>query len=202
MIATLKKIILSLLCPFSYLVNAQENNYWSHQYGAKSTLLAGAAVAAYFDNGAIFYNPATLCFKDSGNISLSANLYQAEFQNVTNGLGDGINFGSTNYNFAPQIVSGNKKLGKKLEVEFIVLSKTNLDFAYNVSHYNIYPLTYYNSQALSQYIGNFSFRNRIIEDWAGIAMSFKLNEKWGFGLTNFFGYRFQKYSSAMNATAI
>ena len=98
---------------------AQENNYWNHQYGAKSSLLCGAAVASYFDNGAIYYNPATLCFKDSGNVALSANLYNAEMLNRKNALGEGLDLKATNFNFSPQIVSGNKKVGKRAEVEFI-----------------------------------------------------------------------------------
>ena len=38
-------------------VNAQDDHYWSQQYGAESTLMGGAMVGGAGDNSAVYYNP-------------------------------------------------------------------------------------------------------------------------------------------------
>jgi hypothetical protein len=181
---------------------AQENNYWYHQYGAKSSLLCGAAVATYFDNGAIYYNPATLCFKDSGNIALSANLYNAEILNRKNALGEGLDLKSSNFNFSPQIVSGNRKIGKNIELEFILLSRTDVQFNQNLSFNKIYndTLLFYSNNSL--YVASYNYRKRVLDEWAGLSISFNLTEKIGFGIASFVSYRFSRYFMEMNASSI
>jgi len=181
---------------------SQENNYWYHQYGAKSSLLCGAAVATYLDNGAIFYNPATLCFKDSGNIALSANLYNAEFLNRKDALGEGLDLKTSNFNFSPQIVSGNKKISKNVELEFILLSKTDVQFNQNLSFNKIYndTLLFYSNNSL--YVASYNYRKRVLDDWAGLSMSIKLNQRIGLGIASFVSYRFSRYFMEMKTSSI
>ena len=197
-----KNYFLLLISVFSFNIIAQENNYWYHQYGAKSSLLCGAAVATYFDNGAIYYNPATLCFKDSGNISLSANLYNAEILKRQNALGEGLNLTSTNFNFSPQIVSGNKKIGKKAELEFILMSRADVQVNHNLSFNKIYndTLLFYSNNSL--YVASYNYRKRVLDEWAGISMSFKLTDKIGLGIASFVSYRFSRYAMDLKASSI
>ena len=197
-----KNYFLLLISVFSFNIIAQENNYWYHQYGAKSSLLCGAAVATYFDNGAIYYNPATLCFKDSGNISLSANLYNAEILKRQNALGEGLNLTSTNFNFSPQIVSGNKKIGKKAELEFILMSRADVQVNHNLSFNKIYndTLLFYSNNSL--YVASYNYRKRVLDEWAGISMSFKLTDKIGLGIASFVRYRFSRYAMDLKSSSI
>jgi hypothetical protein len=180
----------------------QENNYWHHQYGAKSSLLCGAAVATYFDNGAIYYNPATLCFKDSGNISLSANLYNAEILRRENALGEDLDLQATNFNFSPQIVSGNKKIGKNAEVEFILLSRSDVQFNQSLSFNKIYNDTLLFFSNYSLYVGSYNYRKRVLDEWAGLSMSFNISEKMGFGIASFISYRISRYFMGINASSV
>ena len=189
---------------FSHLLFwAQENNYWNSQFGAKSTLLGGAAVSSYLDNGALFYNPATLCFKDSGDLAVSANIYQIEDIKMTNAIGDGLDVAGSNYVIAPQIISGNLMITRKFEMGFIFLTRNNVDFSINKSHQGFYSLYPSETGILPfNFIADYSLRNRILEQWAGVALSYTINDKWGIGITNFLGYRYQKYIKGLTATAI
>jgi len=51
---------------------AQENNYWSIQYGTRSTLLGGAVIGSVSDLSATFYNP---CRYDYMNLRRGIYLY-------------------------------------------------------------------------------------------------------------------------------
>ena len=181
---------------------SQENNYWNNQYGAKSTLLCGAAVATYFDNGAIFYNPATLCFKDSGNISLSANLYEVELLRRDNALGEGLSLQGVNFNFSPQIVSGNRKIGDKAEIEFILMSRSDIQFNQSASYNNLFTDSVGDKAVTALHVGSYSFRKRLLDEWGGVSMSFQLGKKMGIGIGSFVSYRFLRYQMSMNTSAI
>ena len=192
--------IVCIFCSLNFF--CQDGNYWNNQYGAKSTLLCGAAVATYFDNGAIFYNPATLCFKDSGNISLSANLYEAELIKRGNALGEGLDLKGANFNFAPQIVSGNKKLAKKAEIEFILLSRSDVQFNQSLSFNKLYKDTLVFEPQQSLYVGSYNLRKRVLDEWGGISMSFQIGKKMGFGVGSFVSYRLSRYQMSMNASSV
>ncbi|MFN6037475.1 MAG: hypothetical protein ACK452_03325, partial [Bacteroidota bacterium] len=181
---------------------AQEYNYWSNNFGAKSTLMCGAAVSNYFDNGAIFYNPATLCFKASGNISLSANLYKFESLKRIDALGQGLSVNSTNFNFSPQIVSGNKKIGKKLEIEFILMSKSDIQFNQSFSFNKYYNDTLIFSAPRSLYVASYNMRKRILDEWGGLSMSFNLTDKIGIGFGSFVSSRMSRYQMNISANNI
>ncbi|MBC7864627.1 MAG: hypothetical protein IAF38_16765 [Bacteroidia bacterium] len=189
-----------LLCLSSY---CQENNYWSTQYGAKSNLLGGASVASFIDDGAIYYNPGTLAFKDSTHISVSANAFQMEILKVKNGMGQGLDLESQNYDVAPQLVGGNKKLSKKIEFEFILLSRYIVNAQLQAVHkIDDVPLFGKDSTELFRFTGEFETRNKVQEQWGGAAISYRLSKNIGIGITNFVAYRFQKNSQGVNATAV
>ncbi len=200
-----KKLILFILFFKCSLFFCQETNYWNNQYGANSTLLGGAVVSTYCDNGAMFYNPATMAFKDSGNISVSANLYNIENIVFTDALGTNLDIKNTNYYVAPQLVSGDVHRGKKIDVGFILLTKNDINFAFSEANKDIYQMrpTYsvYDTVHTYNYIASFQGHTRIYENWAGISLNFKLNKKWAVGVTNFVAYRFQKFNKSLNISA-
>lgn len=197
------KRFLSILCLLSGIIlSAQENNYWSTQYGAKSNLLGGASVASFIDDGAIYYNPATLAFKDSTHISVSASAFQMEVLRTKNGMGHGLDLNDKNYDVAPQIVGGNKKISKRMELEFILLSRYIVNSGVQSVHKDHLPLLWNDSASLFQFTGEFEARNKIQEQWGGLALSYRINNAVGIGLTNFMAYRFQKSFQGVNCTAL
>jgi hypothetical protein len=186
-------------------VFSQENNYWNTQYGANSTLLGGAAVSSYCDNGAMYYNPATMSFKDSGNIYLSANLYKIETINFSNALGKGMDLNSANYGISPQLLSGNLYHKHRFDLGAILLTRNDIDFAFNQAIKNTFQMQFYSepdSTHAYHYIASFEGRTRLIEQWAGISCSYQLNPRFAIGITNFVGYRFQRFSQVWQMAAL
>lgn len=172
------------------------------QFGAKSTLLGGSVISAYSDNGSMYYNPATMALKDSFSFGISANLYQLEFLTAKNALGPDTKMTSFNYNITPQLLSGSFELKNGTKLGVMYLSKNNYDILFQDSYqgnHNIltnYPsLKYY-------YVGDFTMRNRITEDWIGLSAAFKLGEKWSFGFAQFVQYHFQRFKQDISATAV
>lgn len=185
---------------------AQENNYWNAQYGCNSSLLGGAVVSSYCDNGALFYNPATVAFKDSGTISISANVYKLEDIKLSNVLGNGIDLKNFNYGILPQLISGSFHTGKNTELGFIIITRNDVDFAFSQALHsisNIMP-SYWTADTVRRYdfIASFEGRTRIYETWGGLSGSYRVNKHFSLGMTHFLAYRYQKFQRNMNITAL
>jgi hypothetical protein len=197
-----KPFLLFTTILFFLSVSSQENNYWSTQYGAKSNLLGGASVATFVDDGAIFYNPAALAFKDSSHISVAASAFQFEMTKVKNGMGTDLDLHDINYDVAPQLVGGNLKISKKVEAEFILLSRYIVNANLLSVQKSDVLLRLNDTATLCRFTGEFESRNKVQEQWAGAAISYRLTKNIGIGLTNFVAYRFQKSLQGNNTTAV
>jgi len=194
---------LALLCGMACACGlAQDNNYWNMQFGAKSSLLGGAVVGTYADNGAMYYNPGALNFKDSTNISVSANLYKIERMRIQNALGKGINLTSYNFDVTPQLISGTRRINKMIELGVIFLTHNDVDVTFQQSHVGNYAIYPEDTTLRYDYIGDFDYRNRINEQWFGFCVGFNINPKFSIGFTHFVTYRFQRFSQHISATAI
>ncbi len=195
-------MITLLFCMCGWYVQAQDNNYWNMQFGARSSLLGGAVVATYADHAAMYYNPGALNFKDSANISVSANLYKVERMRVQNALGNGINLTSYNFDVTPQLISGTRRINNKIEIGAIFLTHNDVDITFQQSHQGNYAIYAQDSALRYDYIGDFDYRNRISEQWFGLCVGFNVSSKFSIGFTHFFTYRFQRFSQHISASAI
>jgi hypothetical protein len=196
------KTLAAILFMANFLCNAQDNNYWNMQFGAKSALLGGAVVGEYADNGTMYYNPGSLNFKDSSNINVSANLYKVERMRITNALGGGINVTSYNFDVTPQLISGIRRLTKHVDIGAVVLTHNDVDITLQQSYSSLKSIYPQDSVFKRNYIGDFDYRNRLNEQWFGFCMSFNLTPKLAIGFTHFFNYRFQRFSQHISASAI
>ena len=88
------------------VLQAQDNHYWTRQYGARSALLSGATVGSVRDSSAAFYNPGGLGFITNPDISVSGNAYQLEQLSLENGAGTDDDLTSTEFVPIPSLVSG------------------------------------------------------------------------------------------------
>lgn len=203
----MKHLLLLLLITFCLNdTRAQENNYWNAQYGCNSSLLGGAVVSSYCDNGALFYNPATVAFKDSGTISISANVYKLEDTKLSNVLGNGIDMKNFNYGILPQLISGSFHTGKKTELGFIIITRNDVDFVFSQALHSISPMMPTNwspdTVRLYDYLASFEGRTRIYETWGGLSGCYRVNEHFSLGMTHFLTYRYQKFQRNINITAL
>ena len=139
---SLKAVVISLviISGSEICVNAQDDHYWSQQYGAESTLLGGAMVGGAGDNSAVYYNPGALAFITNPSLSIDANVYRMDKTLITDGAGNGLNLNSAQISIYPQIISGMLKLVKNERFRFSYTLLTR-------NHNNILMNTRYTSEA-------------------------------------------------------
>ena len=70
------KIPFFFLLFFSVTVLAQDANYWTHQYGSRSTLLGGAVIGSVLDLSGTFYNPGGLSLIENPDVLLAAKVFE------------------------------------------------------------------------------------------------------------------------------
>jgi hypothetical protein len=195
----LQTVIILLLTAFGnvIIVEAQDDHYWSQQYGAESTILGGAMVGGANDNSAIYYNPGALAFITNQSLSIDANVYRIDKTMIIDGAGNGINLNSAQISIYPQIISGMLKLIKNERFRFSYTLLTR-------NHNNILMNTRYTSDAAQNdpenpiplattFVGAFDYVNQLDEQWLGFATGYSLSGKLGIGATLFGIYRGQTY---------
>jgi hypothetical protein len=190
-------LFLSFILPAINPIIAQDDHYWSQQYGAESTLLGGAMVGGASDNSAIYYNPGSLAFISNPSLSIDANVYRMDKTVITDGAGNGLNLNSAQISIYPQIISGMVKLLKNDRVKFSYTLLTR-------NHNNILMNTRYTSTAsqndpenpipgATTFVGAYDYVNQLDEQWLGMGAGYKLSDELGIGATLFGIYRGQTY---------
>ena len=75
-IHTTMRTFLALCYIFTFnSVSAQDYHQWSEHFGARASLLGGAATSGLGDNATAFYNSAAMAFVDDPSLSISVNAY-------------------------------------------------------------------------------------------------------------------------------
>jgi hypothetical protein len=190
-------ILLVIISGSEICVYAQDDHYWSQQYGAESTLLGGAMVGGAGDNSAVYYNPGALAFITNPSLSIDANVYRMDKTLISDGAGNGINLNSAQISIYPQIISGMLKLAKNERFRFSYTLLTR-------NHNNILMNTRYTSKAsqsdpenpnpsATTFVGAYDYVNQLDEQWLGIGAGYSVSDKLGIGATLFGIYRGQTY---------
>ena len=177
--------------------SAQDDHYWSQQYGAESTLLGGAMVGGASDNSAIYYNPGSLAFINNPSLSIDANVYRMDKTVISDGAGNGQNLNSAQISIYPQIISGMLKLLKNDRVKFsyTLLTRNHNNILMNARYTNTASATDPGNPVAgaTTYVGAYDYINQLDEQWLGIGAGYRLSDKLGIGATLFGIYRGQTY---------
>lgn len=166
-----------------------QNNYWTQQYGAQSSLLGGAVVAGVRDNSALYYNPAALGFIEHPTLSINANIYQLDYVNLKNGAGNQIDLNSIRPLIYPQLVSGFISFKKvpKLKMAYGLLTRHRNDIKTYAQHKGFYEIIP-SSGGLDYYYANINYEINNISQWGGLGISYKISNKVSLGFTQFLNY--------------
>ncbi|MBL7965126.1 MAG: hypothetical protein JNM31_14930 [Flavobacteriales bacterium] len=97
-------LIGGLLCASA--LQAQDNQYWTQQHGARAALMGGAAVANMDDQAVLFYNPAAVRRVKSAGITTSANYFYMQWLKAQDLSGLGLKVTSDNVDVAPRLLVG------------------------------------------------------------------------------------------------
>jgi len=181
--------------------NAQQNHYWANQYGARSSLMGGAVIAGVNDNSAIYYNPAALAGL-TNTISLNANLYQASWFNVKNGLGNGIDINSSSFDLYPQFAGGTISFkNPKLKAGYMLMTRAYHFLKFDERHEKVFDAIP-NVQGVEEFIGTANYLSRANEQWVGLVLAYQVSDKFSIGLTQILGYRFQNFKATVSGEAV
>ena len=85
---------------------AQDANYWTHQYGTRSTLLGGAVIGSVLDLSGTYYNPGGVALVEEPAIIEAAKVFQYP-SIMLKGLGQGdIDLSTSTLEPAPSLLAG------------------------------------------------------------------------------------------------
>ncbi len=170
-----------------HMASAQDSQYATHQFGTRASLMGGAVIGYARDNSSIYYNPGSLAFVDSNSITITANMYQIEqikiaapdiFQQAIS---------STKIASVPLLVSGMLGQGKsRLKIGYGVISPFNFDYKTSSRTEGIFPVVSDGeSPGEESFTGQANVSSRLSEVEGILALGYKMNQKWGIGLSNF-----------------
>src|SRR5262245_56270837 len=100
---------------------AQDNHYWTSQFGNRARLLGGAVVGSATDLSAIYYNPGALALVPKPELLLSCTVFQYESIGVANALGPGADLNDSRFALVPSLFAG--------ELHFDALGDNRIGYA-------------------------------------------------------------------------
>ena len=197
------KVVLFLLCfIISSVLFSQDYHQWSEHFGARASLLGGAATSGLGDNATVNYNPASMSFVEHPSMSISVNAYRIRNLKLTNALGKGINLKNTQFSTAPNLIAGivELKKRKRLRLGYAIITRKS----YSGKFDNLYQSS---KDILSTTVGDeifvasYNLQHQLNEYWAGFGLSYRLSDSWSIGIAHYGIYRDVKYSNS-HATSV
>ncbi len=174
-------------------LSAQDNHYWTHQFGTRSALMGGAVIGGVSDTSAVYYNPARLGWVNNDSLKVSADGYQLSILTLTDGAGAGRNITSTQGDIVPLTGSGvflfeqaNIGLGFQILARqfFNARASTRVERRDNVIEDTRSP-------GNEHYIGSFQFDTSTEEYWAGLGFGWAITDWLAIGITHWGALRFE-----------
>ena len=174
---------------------AQDNNYWTQQFGSRTALLSGAVVGGSDDNTMVYYNPGALGFQDNASISVNATAYHIENIRIFNALGQEADFKSNKFASIPLMVGGMLKTKKdRWKIGYAIMTPGDFNFkgiARVDGAYDIAEET--ESPGKEEVVGESGITTKLSEVILGVGIGRALNERWAVGITQLFTMRSQTY---------
>ena len=97
---------LFLICLGSY-GSCQDYHHWSEHFGARASLLGGAATAGLGDNATTYYNAAAMAFVEHPSISISVSAYRMRMLNLeTSLLSNKVELKESSFSTMPNLIAG------------------------------------------------------------------------------------------------
>jgi hypothetical protein len=174
----------------SNLVFAQDANYWTYQYGSRSTLLGGAVVGSILDLSGTYYNPGGLSLIDDPDIILAAKVFDYPKYSLSGSGIENAELTSSRLKPAPSIVATMFKFKWQGAHRLAISVFTRYDSKIEFYNFTILPQDIQNSGLNNgSFISDFKLNEKLNEVWGGITWSYKVGPKMGIGITQFLTFR-------------
>jgi hypothetical protein len=191
----MKRIALTLTVAGSLATSvwAQDNHYWTSQFGNRARLLGGAVVGSATDLSALYYNPGALALVPKPEILLSGTVFQYESVGLANALGPGENLADSRFALVPSLFAG--------EIQFAGLGENRVGYAFLTRQDSEFRV---NQRAditdgfrpsipgLRFASAGVQYETRLREYWFGGSWSRKIGDRIGFGVSPFVAVRNQR----------
>jgi hypothetical protein len=183
-------------------VMAQETNYWYQNFGAVSSLKGGIEAAGIDNPAAIYYNPGALAFMDGDYFDGQADVISLNALNIDNAGGKDVDLKLFQVDIAPSIFVFSRRLESNEKITFSVgvLTRVNQNYSFGLQHEQVghYMLPNEDEEIFQ---GDYKYENRIKEGWIMGAISYRINENIGLGMSTNIFIRTQDYFKSYNARA-
>lgn len=192
-------LIISLL-PFTFKLYGQESNYWYSNYGAGSFLMGGIEVGGVSNNSAVYYNPGALCFIEGEYFEAQADVISADVFKIENGVGEGLPVTFLQMEASPSLFSYTKHGKTIIDYTYAisVLTKNNSNINFNADYEAEGNYMLPNEQ-IDVFHGSYYYANRVRENWLSGALSFKISEHIGVGISGNLVVRAQDFTRSYSA---
>ena len=187
------------------IAGAQDAQYWTQQYGTRSTLLGGMVVGTVQDLSATYYNPGALALIANPDFIMSANIAQWERVKLTSTTNDTPNrddgIGSNRVDFAPDMFAGMINVdvlgARRLAYSVLVRQRFNFDIASRfVGVLNI------SEDPTVETASEITLQQNLTETWVGLTWSTQTDEESGFGITPYLAIRSQRTRNYLSLTSL
>jgi hypothetical protein len=171
-------------------VAAQDNHYWTTQFGNRARLLGGAVVGSATDMSAIYYNPGALALVEKPELLLSGTVFQYETLGVENALGPGENLSDSRFALVPSLFAGEIQLEALGEnrIGYAFLTRQDAEFRVN-ERAEVTDVLRPSIPGLEFASAGVQYETRLREYWFGGSWSRKIGERVGFGVSPFIAVR-------------
>ncbi len=169
---------------------AQDTNYWTYQYGTKSTLLGGSVIGGVLDLSGTFYNPGGLALMDDPDVLMANLAYQYPTYSMKNLNESDVELSESIIRPAPSMVAGilNVKTKQKYILAYSYFTRHSVELDIVGTVVNSFDL-------LKELPGNEEVFARVVlnetlsETWAGLTWAYKIADNIGVGISQYLMYR-------------
>ncbi|MEE8604384.1 MAG: hypothetical protein V3S65_03335 [Candidatus Aminicenantaceae bacterium] len=194
--------LLSIACLGLTPLLAQDANYWTHQYGTRSTLLGGTVIGSVLDLSGTYYNPGGVALVEEPAMIEAAKVFQ--YPSVTlKGLGQGdLSLSTSTLEPAPSLLAGSiplKGLGDHwLGYSFLTRQYVSTGLVGTfVNSRDVLPDP--GEEAISS---DLRMNTNLTESWFGLTWAYKVKKAIGIGVSPYFVVRTHRSSNQTMAEAL
>jgi hypothetical protein len=173
---------------FPTISPAQDANYWTHQYGSRSTLLGGAVIGSVLDLSGTYYNPGAISLIKDPESILAAKVFEYPTYTLSGSFFNDVKISSSSIGPAPSLVATMLKFDWLGNHNLALSLLTRFDFRLDLSESLAYP---FRADEIDEAIVNLRLNERMIETWFGVTWSYKFGPKVGIGATPYVVFRSQ-----------
>lgn len=199
----MKLLLIALTFFLSIHLSAQDYHHWSEHFGARASLLGGAATAGLGDNATVYYNAAAMSFVEDPSLSISVNAYRIRNLKMKNFLGKDLDLKSTQLSTMPNLIAGVVDFKKKprLRLGYAVITRRNFTSKFDYLHQDNYDILAVTAGD-EIFVASYNLHHQLSEYWAGFGLSYQVSKGFSIGLAHYGIYRDVKYSNAHSTSVL